>query len=82
MVYTGITAYERALEELSLVYGFTFEKLWGDNTVKKQTVKSQDERNEYIADERYPTPEYLEWIRNMTPEEFERHIEKLKEEER
>lgn len=27
MVYTGITAYERALEELSLVYGFTFEKL-------------------------------------------------------
>ena len=27
MVYTGITAHERALEELSLVYGFTFEKL-------------------------------------------------------
>lgn len=50
--------------------------------MKKQTVKSQDERNEYIADERYPTPEYLEWIRNMTPEEIERHIEKLKEEER
>ena len=27
MVYTNITAYERALDELSLVYGFTFEKL-------------------------------------------------------
>ena len=27
MVYTGITAHERALEELSLAYGFTFEKL-------------------------------------------------------
>ena len=27
MVYTGITAHERALEKLSLVYGFTFEKL-------------------------------------------------------
>ena len=34
----------------------------------------------FIADDRFSTPEYLDRLRNMTPEEFEQHIKKLKEE--
>lgn len=37
--------------------------------------------SEYIADESFPTPEYLERVRNMTDEEFAEHIEKLKAQE-
>lgn len=37
--------------------------------------------SEYIADESFPTPEYLEQIRNMTDEEFAQHIEKLRKQE-
>ena len=44
-------------------------------------MKKQEDRDEYIVDDRYSTPEYLERIRNMTPEEFERHIETLMEKE-
>ena len=36
-------------------------------------------QTEYIADDRMSTPEYLANIRNMTDEEFQRHIEQLKE---
>lgn len=39
------------------------------------------ERNEYITDDRFSTPEYLERIRNMTEEEFKQHIKELKEQE-
>ena len=36
---------------------------------------------EYIADESFPTPEYLERLRNMTDEEFAQHIEELKKQD-
>lgn len=45
-------------------------------------MKKQDNQTEYVVDDRCATPEYLDRIRNMTPEEFERHIKKLKEEEK
>lgn len=39
------------------------------------------EHGEYIADETFPTPEYLEQLRNMTDDEFAQHIEELKKQE-
>lgn len=38
-----------------------------------------DDQKEYIADDRFSTQEYLDRLRNMTPEEFEQHIKQLKE---
>lgn len=40
------------------------------------------ERNsEYIADDRTANPEYFEWLKSMTEEEFAQRIEKLKSQE-
>ena len=39
------------------------------------------ERNEYIADDRFATPEYFEWLKSMTEEELAEHIEGLKKQE-
>lgn len=37
-----------------------------------------ERNNEYIADDRTANPEYFEWLKNMTEEEFAQHIENLK----
>ena len=39
------------------------------------------EHGEYIADESFPTSEYLEQLRNMTDDEFAQHVEELKKQE-
>ena len=36
---------------------------------------------EFVADDRYATPEYFEMLSKMTEEEFAQHIEKLKNQE-
>lgn len=38
-------------------------------------------QNEYIADDRFANPEYFEWLKNMSKEEFAQHIENLKNQE-
>lgn len=40
-----------------------------------------EDRDKYIADDRFSTDEYLDRLRNMTPEEFEQHIKKLQEQQ-
>lgn len=40
-----------------------------------------EQRNDYIADDRFSTPEYLERIRNMTDEEFAQHIRDIERKE-
>lgn len=37
-------------------------------------------KSEYICDDRRETPEEIERIRNMSDEEFEEHLRKLREE--
>ena len=37
--------------------------------------------SEYIADDRFATPEYFEWLKSMTEEEFAEHIERLKKQD-
>lgn len=44
-------------------------------------VQNLGECKEYIADDRYATPEYFEYLKNMTAEEFAQHIEGLKNQE-
>jgi len=36
------------------------------------------DHGDYIADDRLATPEYFEYLKGMTDEEFARHIERLK----
>lgn len=37
-----------------------------------------EKHGDYIADDRLATPEYFEYLKGMTDEEFAQHIEKLK----
>lgn len=39
------------------------------------------QEDNYIADDRQATPEYFEMLKNMTEEEFTRHIQEIKEKE-
>ncbi len=41
-----------------------------------------DNQDEFFIDDRSAAPEYLEWIRSMTEEEFESYIERCRQKEK